>query len=90
MKKVKNRTQVMQILEALRCSRKGLTMRMIWAEVDIDSLESLKVTASLLKSKGLIKTDDNLICHTCYAEDICYRITDDGRIYLRYKSMGEA
>lgn len=78
-----------RVLDILLTERKGLTALQIAEKMNSENLDSSKVTVSFLKTKGLLRADGKTECPHCYHSALCYRISEQGRIWLNHKRLGE-
>lgn len=71
-----------QILTALQKSRTGLTAKQLFNLTDYDDPRTFHTYLSMLVKKQYLRIDGKLQCEHCFAEHTCYRIDEQGRLYL--------
>ncbi len=76
-----------EILKALADSREGMNSRQIRDFVDYPVMSTISVYLSNYQAEGLVRQDGRAECPHCFAEKVCYRITEDGRRYVAEKAV---
>lgn len=76
-----------EVMKIVAAARDGITPLMLDKELEQRDIEYYwtSITLSVLVRRGLLRVDGKYCCDKCGKSAICYRITDDGRIYLRNK-----
>jgi hypothetical protein len=80
-----SKTLKWEILKALNDAPKGLNVLQVRDFIDYDCRATIGVYLCNYEREGLVYRDGRAECPHCLATKVCYRITEQGRIYVAEK-----